>query len=112
MPLGLVSRSASRTIPVVLLVLSREQFLLSSMPRPLLIDKLTIFSNVGAVAELLDISCFINNPLFETLPDIAIAAWEGTPDKISTLDLINDLRTPLGPAVLGEFGFLRQRQHA
>lgn len=70
--------------------------------------KAIIFSNIGAVAELFDISCFINSPVFETLPDIAIAAWEGTSEKIGTLELVNDLRKPLGAAVLGTSDFLRR----
>lgn len=77
------------------------RFFLHSVRWTALTYEAAISRNVGAVAELFDISCFIVNPMFETLPDIAIAAWEGTTEKLSTLDVINDLRKPLGAAALG-----------
>lgn len=38
------------------------------------------FTNVGAVAELFDVSCLVNSNAFETLPQSLFTAWNATED--------------------------------
>ncbi|KAK0203611.1 hypothetical protein DFS33DRAFT_1261561 [Desarmillaria ectypa] len=35
-----------------------------------------VYSNVGAVAEIFDISCLLGTPLFDHIQDLAIVAWK------------------------------------
>ncbi|KAF8962604.1 putative malate dehydrogenase [Flammula alnicola] len=60
------------------------------------------YTNVGALAELFDISCLINTPLFGILPDIAIAAWEAAPPAVSAPEMISTLHLFSGPVILGQ----------
>jgi hypothetical protein len=50
--------------------------------------------NVGAMAELFDISCMGNTALFDAVPDMAIAAWNATTsnisDVVSLFNMINN----------------------
>jgi len=51
-----------------------------------------LYSNVGAVAELFDISCLYGTPSFDTIQDEALAAWQEAPEGFSTSDLISALQ--------------------
>jgi hypothetical protein len=68
----------------------------------LLITKPLITRNVGALAELFDISCFGNTPLFDKIPDIAIDAWNAAPPTITAAELISSLQQLKNSEVLGE----------
>ena len=57
--------------------------------------------NVGALAELFDISCLGKTPLFDTIPDIAIAAWNAAPPSITAADVISKLQPLKHSIVLG-----------
>ncbi|EPQ52252.1 hypothetical protein GLOTRDRAFT_25926, partial [Gloeophyllum trabeum ATCC 11539] len=56
--------------------------------------------NVGAVADLFDISCLYNTPLFNTIPNITFAAWNITPASVIPLELISAFSGD--PVVLGQ----------
>jgi len=60
------------------------------------------YTNVGAVAELFDISCFYNTPLFPAIPDIAISAWKAAPPALSAQALISALQLSPTPGILGQ----------
>ncbi|TFK49042.1 hypothetical protein OE88DRAFT_1809918 [Heliocybe sulcata] len=62
------------------------------------------WTNVGAVAELFDISCLYNTPLFNTIPNITYAAWDITPEAVTPLDLISAFSGD--PIVLGQHYFI------
>ena len=57
--------------------------------------------NVGALAELFDISCLGKTPLFNAMPDIAIAAWNAAPPTITAAQLISKLQPFKNSEVLG-----------
>ncbi|CAA7267212.1 unnamed protein product [Cyclocybe aegerita] len=58
--------------------------------------------NVGAVAELFDISCLYNTVLFEAIPDLAIGVWKSAPPSLTPQQIISKLQPLSSPAVLGE----------
>ncbi|KZT25687.1 hypothetical protein NEOLEDRAFT_1241563 [Neolentinus lepideus HHB14362 ss-1] len=60
------------------------------------------WTNVGAVAELFDISCLYNTPLFDPISNAAFAAWNVTPE--APLDLISAFSG--NPIVLGQHYFI------
>jgi len=64
------------------------------------------YTNVGALAELFDISCLYNTPLFDAMPDIAIAAWKATPASITAANLISSYQTFKNSDVLGQHYFV------
>ncbi|KAF5310539.1 hypothetical protein D9619_007846 [Psilocybe cf. subviscida] len=47
------------------------------------------YTNVGALAELFDVSCLVNTPIFASLPDLAINAWEAAPPAVPASQLIS-----------------------
>lgn len=68
--------------------------------------RLTFSRSTGAVAELFDISCFVNTPFFTKIPDLAIAAWSKAPASISATQLVSSLSQIQNPALLGEHYFI------
>ncbi|KZT25718.1 hypothetical protein NEOLEDRAFT_335909 [Neolentinus lepideus HHB14362 ss-1] len=58
------------------------------------------WTNTGAVADLLDISCLYNTPLFDTLASIVYGAWNNTPDAVTPLEMNRALSG--NPEVLGQ----------
>ncbi|KAK0458731.1 uncharacterized protein EV420DRAFT_329033 [Desarmillaria tabescens] len=60
-----------------------------------------VYTNVGAVAEIFDISCLLGTPLFGHIQDLAIAAWKNT-------HRIENVPSKLGLAlrVLGDHFFI------
>jgi Protein of unknown function (DUF3455) len=61
-------------------------------------------SSAGAVAELYDISCLINTPLFGMSQDLAMAAWKLSRDKKATNIVKQVLRS--SPGYAGEHYFV------
>jgi len=58
------------------------------------------YSNVGAVAELFDISCLSGTPAFSTIQNDAYGIWNHAPTSVTAQDVIKKLgRNPL---VLGQ----------
>ncbi|EMD35435.1 hypothetical protein CERSUDRAFT_124747 [Gelatoporia subvermispora B] len=63
------------------------------------------FTNVGALAELFDISCA--SPLsFDSLTDVIFDAWKDAPKEITAADLIDTLAIFDPPNVLGQHFFV------
>ncbi|KDQ58797.1 hypothetical protein JAAARDRAFT_69216 [Jaapia argillacea MUCL 33604] len=59
------------------------------------------YTNVGAVAELFDISCLYHTPIFTHLSELAYDKWNCTPE-VTASDIINDLSGIHNPIVLGQ----------
>jgi len=60
------------------------------------------YINVGAVAELFDISCLTKSFIFAELPDIAFKAWEAAPPADPPQVVIADLHNISSPVILGQ----------
>jgi hypothetical protein len=61
------------------------------------------YTNVGAVAELIDASCLWSTPLFNPAVDILYDAWKEVPASITTQELISTVGgLPKNSAVLGQ----------
>ncbi|TFK49063.1 hypothetical protein OE88DRAFT_1737273 [Heliocybe sulcata] len=58
------------------------------------------WTNIGAVADLFDISCLANSLIFDAIPSITYCAWNSTPDLITPLDMISVFTG--NPDVLGQ----------
>ncbi len=59
-------------------------------------------SNVGAVAELFDISCLAGTPqLFDKVADAAIALWKIAPPNVTPQKVITGLSMLKNPVILG-----------
>ncbi|KJA17572.1 hypothetical protein HYPSUDRAFT_1010005 [Hypholoma sublateritium FD-334 SS-4] len=65
-------------------------------------DNTGVYTNVGALAELFDISCLTNSFIFPALPDIAFAAWEAAPPSAPAQEVISFLHQFSSPAILGQ----------
>ncbi|KAJ3522978.1 hypothetical protein NM688_g8796 [Phlebia brevispora] len=63
------------------------------------------FTNVGAVAELFDISCLVNSTIFETIQLPLFAAWD-TFEGISIQDFIEFFHEVNPPEVLAQHYFV------
>ncbi|KAF9477963.1 hypothetical protein BDN70DRAFT_76614 [Pholiota conissans] len=61
-----------------------------------------VYTNVGALAELFDISCLTKSPFFEALPDILDAAWQAAPPSITAPKIIQFLHSISSPEILGQ----------
>ncbi|KAF7318715.1 hypothetical protein HMN09_00383400 [Mycena chlorophos] len=68
------------------------------------------YTNVGAVAELFDVSCLIGTPEFSSLQDIGYAAWSQAPTSFAGQGTIQALIAALSPYhasfVLGQHYFI------
>ncbi|KAF8814991.1 hypothetical protein BYT27DRAFT_7156279 [Phlegmacium glaucopus] len=64
------------------------------------------FTNVGALAEIFDISGFANTAIFDLIPDLAIAAWKAAPPSISIAEVISTLHMDRTPEILGQHYFV------
>ncbi|KDR80228.1 hypothetical protein GALMADRAFT_153889 [Galerina marginata CBS 339.88] len=60
------------------------------------------YTNVGALAELFDVSCLVQTSIFPALQDIAIAAWEAAPPTVTAAEVIKSLHGLTTPAILGQ----------
>jgi len=60
------------------------------------------YTNIGALAELFDVSCLYNTPIFPVLQDVAILAWEEAPSSVTPAVVISLLQTNHTPSVLGQ----------
>lgn len=66
-----------------------------------------VLSSIGALAELVDISClYKNTELFDQLPDYAIDLWSKAPSSITTAKLISGLSILKSPVILGQHYFI------
>ncbi|OCH85779.1 putative malate dehydrogenase [Obba rivulosa] len=63
------------------------------------------YTNVGALAEIVDISCF-SESLFDDVTDVIFDAWEAAPTSITAAELINTLAIFDPPFVLGQHYFI------
>jgi len=63
------------------------------------------YTNVGAIAELFDVSCLVPTPLWSDLPDAAFSAWSEL-SNITILEIIAALRALGSPGVLGQHYFV------
>jgi hypothetical protein len=59
-------------------------------------------SNVGAVAELFDISCFYGTPFFNGVQDPLFAIWNITDPSVTPQTVISLLHGTTTPVILGE----------
>jgi hypothetical protein len=59
-------------------------------------------SNIGAVAELFDISCYYHDPLFTNIQDLAYAVWELALSSVTPQEVITVLHGINMTGVLGE----------
>ncbi|KAG5652367.1 hypothetical protein H0H81_005229 [Sphagnurus paluster] len=64
------------------------------------------YTNVGAVAELFDISCLYNTPAFSKIADVAFTAWKAAPASLSTQKVISLLEPIPFPVILGQHYFV------
>jgi hypothetical protein len=64
------------------------------------------YRNVGAVAELFDISCFYNTSFFDKVSDDAITLWSSAPSSLTISEMIKALSYVKNPIVLGEHYFV------
>lgn len=72
-------------------------------------------SNVGAVAELFDISCLVGSSSFATIQTEAYNVWDKLPSSITTLEIANFARLvpPFDKyAVLGQHYFVTSPTNA
>jgi len=46
------------------------------------------YTNIGAVAEVFDVSCFYKTFIFASLPDVVISAWKAAPPNLTIQDLL------------------------
>ncbi|KAJ3492625.1 hypothetical protein NLJ89_g11191 [Agrocybe chaxingu] len=60
------------------------------------------YTNIGAVAELFDISCLYNTSSFGVIPDLAIGVWKAAPPSLTPQQIISKLQPLSSPVVLGE----------
>ncbi|TFK32009.1 putative malate dehydrogenase, partial [Crucibulum laeve] len=60
------------------------------------------YTNVGAVAELFDISCLYGSSAFDTIQDAAIDIWKIAPPIFPAQEVIAILHSTNTPAVLGQ----------
>ncbi|KAG6841269.1 hypothetical protein C0991_000247 [Blastosporella zonata] len=58
--------------------------------------------NVGAVAELFDIGCLYNTPVFADIPDFAYSLWELAPPLLTPQSVIKLLQPANTPDILGQ----------
>jgi len=63
------------------------------------------YTNVGALADLFDISCF-SEQSFDSLTDILFDAWKEAPSQITTAELIDTLAVFHPPFILGQHFFI------
>jgi len=65
------------------------------------------FTNIGAYAELLDISCLYGTSEWDRVQTDAFAIWNATGPGTSVQDIVNFFRTiPLGGDILGQHYFI------
>lgn len=64
------------------------------------------FRNVGAVAELFDISCLYGTGIFDDLQDIAIDIWEAVPASVTPQEVIALLQHANTPEILGQHYYI------
>ncbi|KXN81690.1 hypothetical protein AN958_03937 [Leucoagaricus sp. SymC.cos] len=61
------------------------------------------YTNVGAVAELFDISCLAKDkPVFDMIADGAIAFWNAAPPNLTPQQVISGLSVLKSPVILGQ----------
>ncbi|KAF5379016.1 hypothetical protein D9615_006059 [Tricholomella constricta] len=60
------------------------------------------YTIVGAVAELFDIGCLYNAPLFSNIADAAYQIWDAAPPILTAQTIISFLHATTTPAVLGQ----------
>jgi len=90
-----------KTIPVLILAPTRK-----FIPN-LHFQALTIlYSSVGALAELFDVSCLYGTKFFSGITSDAFALWHAAPPSISAPSVVEFLHTFKNPAVLGEHYFI------
>ncbi|THH21138.1 hypothetical protein EW146_g347 [Bondarzewia mesenterica] len=64
------------------------------------------YTNVGAVADLFDISCLHSTSLFPFIQDIVYGAWSQVPSSVTAAELIDFVRTLGTSSVLGQHYFV------
>ncbi|KAF9459663.1 hypothetical protein BDZ94DRAFT_1239043 [Collybia nuda] len=60
------------------------------------------YTNTGAVAELFDMSCLYNTPLYSKIPDDAYTLWKLAPSFLKAQTVISLLSYTSTPVVLGQ----------
>ncbi|GLB42193.1 putative protein of unknown function (DUF3455) [Lyophyllum shimeji] len=60
------------------------------------------YTNVGALAELFDIACLYNTPVFANIQDSVYDLWKFMPPAISAQSVITSLHGSSSPAILGQ----------
>jgi hypothetical protein len=60
------------------------------------------YTNVGAVAELFDISCLYGTPYFDSIGELAIMAWQAAPPTITVQEIIASFHALPVQAVIGQ----------
>ncbi|KDR66479.1 hypothetical protein GALMADRAFT_106427 [Galerina marginata CBS 339.88] len=60
------------------------------------------YTNVGAVAELIDISCDVGSTGFSTITDTAIRDWEQFPPSLTIQQFISSLHGDTTPPIIGQ----------
>ena len=91
-----------KTIPVPHPIISRESRLFTA---PVLVSLTPIKRNVGAVAELFDISCLVETSVFDTIQLPLFAAWDAF-DGISVQDFIDFFHAVNPPEILAQHYFV------
>ena len=66
---------------------------------------LVIFSNVGALAEILDISC-ISPDDFDLVTDLANDVWQAIPQDVTAAEIVGGLASSQSAFVLGQHYFV------
>jgi len=64
------------------------------------------FTNVGAVAELIDVSCYVNAPWFDTIQDVLFPAWDELSQSMSIQQAIEFVHFLNPPANLAQHYFV------
>ncbi|KAH9939559.1 hypothetical protein B0H21DRAFT_35619 [Amylocystis lapponica] len=62
------------------------------------------YTNVGAVAELIDVSCYVNNTVFSKFPEALFSAWKSF--DVPILDIIDSLHLLNPPEILAQHYFV------
>jgi len=63
------------------------------------------YTDMGAVAEVFDISCLYGKPAFSTIQDDAYTAWINAPPSLTPQKIISLLHSSSNPEILGQHYF-------
>jgi len=64
------------------------------------------YTTAGAYAELFDVGCLVNTPIYSKISDLAFGAWSKAPPAVTAQTIVNGLASFGAPGVLGQHYFI------